>query len=281
MAPQMRRESRNAEGFPMDMHIEGGRLACYRRGQAHETALLLIHGFPLDHRMWAAQMAALSAQVHVIAPDLRGFGRSAATMSGALTMDQHADDLAALLDALGVERAIVGGLSMGGYVAFAFWRRHRQRVAALILADTRAEPDSPQARANRDAAAQKVRQAGVAALADEMLPRLLAPANLANPRVAERLRAMILAQPAETVIAALAGLRDRPDSRPTLPTIAVPTLVLVGEQDALTPPADAAALAAAIPGARLVAIPAAGHMSPMENPRAVNAALREFIRTIR
>lgn len=264
-----------------NMNIEGGRLACYERGQTHETTLLLIHGFPLDHRMWMAQMVALAAQVHVIAPDLRGFGRSAAAASDPLTMDQHADDLAALLDALGIERAIVGGLSMGGYIAFAFWRRHRARVAALILADTRAEPDAPQARANRDAAAQKVRQAGMAALADEMLPRLLAPANLANPRLAERLRALILAQPAETVIAALAGLRDRPDSRPTLPTINVPTLVLVGEQDALTPPADAAAMAAALPDARLVVIPSAGHMSPMENPRAVNAALRKFIRAVR
>ncbi|MEJ5198599.1 MAG: alpha/beta fold hydrolase, partial [Anaerolineae bacterium] len=223
----------------MNVTVNGAQLACWERGRTHTTALLLVHGFPLDHRMWTAQMVGLSDEMRVIAPDLRGFGRSAAALTGPLTMDQHADDLAALLDALKIERAIVAGLSMGGYIAFAFWRRHRPRVAALILADTRAEPDSPQARANRDAAAEKVRQAGVAALADDMLPRLLAPTSMADPRRVERLRRMILDQKAETIIAALAGLRDRPDSRPTLPTINVPTLVLVGEQDALTPPADA------------------------------------------
>jgi pimeloyl-ACP methyl ester carboxylesterase len=260
--------------------VNGARLAYRDRGQGRPAALLLIHGFPLDHRMWAAQLAGLSEQARVIAPDLRGFGRSAAAPAGPLTMDQHADDLAGLLDALGVGRAVVAGLSMGGYVAFAFWRRHRERVAALVLADTRAEGDSPQAQANRDASAAKVRAAGVAAIAGDMLPRLLAPASLANPRLVERMRTMMADQPAQTVIAALSGLRDREDSRPTLPTITVPTLVLVGEHDVLTPPAAAMAMAAAVPGARLVVIPGTGHMSPMENPRVVNAALRNFQRAV-
>lgn len=264
----------------MNVTVNGVRLAYRERGRGQPSTLLLIHGFPLDHRMWDAQSVGLADQARVIAPDLRGFGRSAAAVADPLTMDQHADDLAGLLDALKIGRAVVAGLSMGGYIALAFWRRHRARVQALVLADTRAEADAPAARANRDAAAAKVRAAGVAALAEDMLPRLLAPANLARPRLAERLRAMMVAQPAETVIAALAGLRDRPDSRPTLPTITAPTLVLVGEHDALTPAADAAALAAAIPAARLVVIPAAGHMSPVENPRAVNAALRTFLREI-
>ncbi len=264
----------------MIVTMNGARLACWERGRRHPTALLLIHGFPLDHRMWAAQLDGLSAHAHVIAADLRGFGRSSAMWARPLTMDQHADDLATLLDHLGIGRAVVAGLSMGGYVAFAFWRRHRSRVQALVLADTRAEADSPQARGQRDAAAMRVREAGVAALAEEMLPRLLAPANLANPRLVAAMRAMMSAQPAETVIAALAGLRDRPDSRTTLPTIAVPALVLVGEHDVLTPPADAATLAAGIPNARLEVIPAAGHMSPLENPRAVNAALRRFLATV-
>lgn len=264
----------------MNVTVNGTRLAYRDRGQGRPIALLLIHGFPLDHRMWAAQLAGLSEQARVIAPDLRGFGRSAAALAGPLTMDQHADDLAALLDHLGVGRAVVAGLSMGGYVAFAFWRRHRARVQALVLADTRAEGDSPPAQANRDASAAKVRAAGVAAIAGDMLPRLLAPASLANPRLVERLRAMMTDQPAETVIAALGGLRDRADSRPMLPTITAATLVLVGEQDALTPPADAIAMAAGIPAARLVVIPGAGHMSPLENPRAVNAALRRFLRAV-
>jgi 3-oxoadipate enol-lactonase len=260
--------------------VNGARLAYRERGLGQPVALLLIHGFPLDCRMWDAQLAGLAGQARVIAPDLRGFGRSAAALSGSLTMDQHADDLAALLDHLSIGRAVVAGLSMGGYIAFAFWRRHRARVQALVLADTRAEADSPPAQANRDASAAKVRAAGVAAIAGDMLPRLLAPASVANPRLAERMRTMMADQPAETIIAALGGLRDRPDSRPTLPAITVPTLVLVGAHDALTPPADAVTMAAAIPDARLVIIPAAGHMSPLENPRAVNAVLRDFLRAI-
>lgn len=260
----------------MDATLNGTRISYHDRGRAHDTALLLVHGFPLDHGMWAAQLRGLSDQVRVIAPDLRGCGRSAAA-AGLLSMEQHADDLAALLDHLGIGRAVVAGLSMGGYIAFAFWRRHPQRVRALALLDTRAEPDSPQAKANRDAAAAKVRAAGVGAVADDMLPRLLAPVNLGDAHIAGPVRTMMARQPAEGVIGALAGLRDRLDSRPTLPTITVPALVLVGEQDALTPPADARAMAAGISDARLVVIPQAGHLSPCENPRAVNAALRRFL----
>lgn len=263
----------------MYVTLNATQIAYHDRGRRHDTVLLLIHGFPLDHRMWAAQLAGLSAQARVIAPDLRGFGRSAAS-TVPLTMDQHADDLAALLDHLGVARAIVAGLSMGGYSAFAFWRRHPKRVQALILADTRAEGDSPQVQANRDASAAKVRANGSAAIAGDMLPRLLAPVSLADARIAARMTAMLTSQRGETVIAALRGLRDRADSRPTLPTITVPTLVLVGEADALTPPADAETIAASIPAARLVIIPRAGHMSPLENPRAFNAALRAFIATL-
>ena len=263
----------------MHTTLNGVRIAYHDRGQRHGTALLLIHGFPLDHRMWAPQLAGLSADVRVIAPDLRGFGRSEVA-PGPLTMEQHADDLAALLDHLAIERAVVAGLSMGGYIAFAFWRRHRVRVQALVLLDTRAEPDSPQARANRDAAAAKARQAGSGAIAVEMLPRLLAPASLSNRRIADRALTMMAEQPAEGVAGALAGLRDRVDSRSTLPTISVPALVLVGEQDALTPPADAAAMAAAIPGARMVVVSRAGHLSPLENPRGVNRAMRSFLREL-
>lgn len=259
--------------------INGIRMAYYQRGAAHDTALLLIHGFPLDHRLWDAQLRGLSTEARVIAPDLRGHGKSGLA-SGPLTMAQHADDLAALLDHLGVGRAIVAGLSMGGYVAFAFWRRHRDRVQALALLDTRAEADSVVARAGRDAAAAKVRQSGAAALADEMLPKLLAPASLTNAKIAGVARRMMAEQPVAGVIGALAGLRDREDSRSTLPTITVPTLVAGGKHDALTPPADMAALAAAIPGARRVTIPNAGHLSPLENPRAVNAALRQLIRSV-
>lgn len=269
---------RQTERMKMFASINGIRMAYFRRGRAHETTLLLIHGFPLDHRLWEAQLRGLSAGAHVLAPDLRGHGRSGLT-SGSLTMDGHADDLAALLDHLGVGRAVVAGLSMGGYVAFAFWRRHRDRVRALALLDTRAEADSAAARAGRDAAAARVRQAGAAAIADDMLPKLLAPANLTDPEIAGPVRRMMAEQPVEGIAGALGGLRDREDSRPTLSTITVPALVVVGEYDTITPPADAQAMAGGIPGARLVVIPGAGHLSPLENPRAVNAALRGLIRS--
>ncbi len=261
----------------MYVTVNGVRLVCYQRGKGRHPALLLVHGFPLDHRLWNAQLSGLAAHAWVIAPDLRGFGRSELG-TAPLTMAQHADDLAALLDRLEVAHAVVAGLSMGGYIALAFWRRHSDRVRGLVLADTRAEPDTAVARAGRDQAAQRVQEVGSAAFAEEMLPRLLAPSSLADPRIAGAARAMMASQPVPTVVAALAGLRDREDSRPVLPTISVPTLVLVGEDDVVTPPADAAAMAQAIPGARLVTVPRSGHLSPMENPRAVNAALRAFLR---
>ena len=257
--------------------VNGLRLAYGDRGREHERVLLLVHGFPLDRRLWAAQVGALATMTRVITPDLRGHGKSE-IVPGPFTMDQHADDLAVLLDRLKIRRAVVAGLSMGGYVAFAFWRRYPARVQGLILADTRAEPDSASARAGRDAAMDRVQQTGAAAYADEMLPRLLAPDSLADGKIAGAARKMMAEQPVEGIVGALGGLRDRADSRPTLPTITVPTLVIAGEADAITPPADARAMAAAIPGARLVVIPKAGHLSPLENPRAFNTAVRAFLR---
>jgi 3-oxoadipate enol-lactonase len=195
-------------------------------------------------------------------------------------MDQYAAARVSLLDGLDIRRAVVAGLSMGGYIAFALWRRCPERVRALVLADTRAEPDSPQARANRDASAARVREIGPAAFAEEMLPRLVAPAGMANPRVRGRALRMMVGQSTAGLVGALVALRDRPDSRPILPGITVPALVIVGREDVLTPPADARTLASAIPGARLAEVPDAGHLSPLENPRAVNTALRGFLREI-
>jgi len=263
----------------MFAQVNGLRLAYGDRGREHETALLLVHGFPLDRRLWAAQVDPFANMTRVISPDLRGHGRSQ-VVPGPFTMEQHADDLAALLDHLKVRQTVVAGLSMGGYVAFAFWRRYPKRVRGLILADTRAEPDGAAARAGRDAAMVTVQQMGAAAYADEMLPRLLAPANLADAKIAGAALKMMAEQPVEGIIGALGGLRDRTDSRDTLPTITVPTLVIAGDVDVITPPADARALTAAIPGARLVVIPKAGHLSPLENPRAFNAAVRTFLRGV-
>jgi 3-oxoadipate enol-lactonase len=263
----------------MFAQINGIRMVYGDRGRRRETALLLVHGFPLDRRLWAAQVGALANMTRVITPDLRGHGRSRVP-PGSFTMEQHADDLAALLDHLRVRRAVVAGLSMGGYVAFAFWRRYPARVQALILADTRAEPDSEAARAGRDAAIVKVQQMGAAAYADEMLPRLLAPGSLADAKITGAARKMMAEQPVAGMVGALGGLRNRADSRATLSTITVPTLVIAGNEDVITPPADAQAMAAAIPDARLAVIPGAGHLTPLENPRAFNAAVRKFLHNL-
>jgi len=257
--------------------VRGMQIAYRDTGRSHSETLLLIHGFPLDHRMWAPQLAGLAGSVRVLGPDLRGHGRSELP-AGPVSMDSHADDLAALLDKLEIERAYIAGMSMGGYVAFAFWRRHAARVRGIILVDTRAEPDGPQAGAGRDAAMGRVAEFGMAAFADEMLPRLLAPGSLTNARVVAAARAIMAGQPAEGMVAALGALRDRPDSRPTLETITAPVLVMAGEHDAITPPSDGAMMAAAIPGARFAVIPGAGHLSPLENPRRVNSLMRGFVR---
>jgi pimeloyl-ACP methyl ester carboxylesterase len=256
--------------------INGIRLAYEEYGRGNPLALLLIHGFPLDGRMWRGQIAALSEVAHVIVPDLRGHGRSEVP-PGPYTMEQHADDMAALLDHVGVERAVIGGLSMGGYVVFAFWRRYRTRVRGLTLLDTRAEPDSEDARANRDASMRKVQADGAAAFAEDMLPRVLAPTSLADPGIADEARRIMAGQSVGGIVGALGGLRDRSDSRPLLPEIGVPVLVVGGAEDTLTPPADMETMAAAMPDAQVVIIPRAGHLSPLEQPAAVSEALIHFL----
>jgi 3-oxoadipate enol-lactonase len=261
----------------MFAQVNGLRLAYHDRGRAHERVLLLVHGFPLDRRLWGAQVGALATMTRVITPDLRGHGKSQ-IVPGPFTMDQHADDLVALLDHLKIRRAVVAGLSMGGYVALAFWRRYPARVQGLILADTRAEPDSASVRAGRDAAMDRVQQTGAAAYADEMLPRLLAPDSLVDGKIARAAQKIMAEQPVKGIVGALGGLQNRADSRATLATITVPTLVIAGNEDVITPPAEAQAMAAAIPGARFVVIPKAGHLSALENPRAFNAAVRAFLR---
>jgi Predicted hydrolases or acyltransferases (alpha/beta hydrolase superfamily) len=234
--------------------------------------LVLLHAFPFDSRMWRQTAAALASQRRVITPDMRGFGLSELG-SGGFSIADLADDLAALLDALKLPAATVAGMSMGGYVALAFARRHRDRLQSLILADSKAAADTPEARQGREAAISLVEKQGVAALLEKQLPRLL------SVSASEGLRAEVRAlgaQPADTVIAAIRALRDRPDRTAELPEIAVPTLVVVGNDDALSPPADARAMAAAMPNARVVEIPGAGHLSNLENPDAFNAALKEF-----
>jgi pimeloyl-ACP methyl ester carboxylesterase len=236
--------------------------------------LLLIHAFPLNSAMWVRQIAGLAPRCRVIAPDLRGFGETARG-SGAASLDQHADDLAGLLDHLSIARALVAGLSMGGYVSFALWRRHRARIAGLVLADTRAGADSDEGRQAREQSARLAEQQGPAAIADQMLPKLLA-ASAPTP-LRDEVRQVIEANDRAGIAAAQRAMAARPDSTPLLAQIDVPTLVLVGAEDALIPPSEAQALHAGIAGSRLVEIPGAGHLSNLENPEVFNAAVEEFL----
>ena len=240
-------------------------------------ALLLFHAFPLGLFMWDAQVEALRATHRVVRFDARGFGGSAAG-EGPLTMERIADDGALLLDHLGIEKAVVGGCSMGGYAAFAFVRRHPQRLAGLVLQDTRAGADTAEAKANRATLAAKVLAEGAGAAVEAFLPKLVGETtHRERPDVVAGLRERILATAPRAIANALHGLAARADSRETLPTIAVPALVLVGAEDVLTPPSEAATMAAAIPRARLDVIPGAGHLANLESPTAVNAALRAFL----
>ena len=240
------------------------------------TALVLVHAFPVDAAMWDEQVAALSEQADVLAPSLPGFGGTAPG-GDVMTMDAAADHVAAEMDRSGVDRAVVCGLSMGGYVAFSLWRRHRERVAALALADTRAEPDDDAGRGRRRQVADKARTGGSAAIADSPPPLL---SEGAAPALWERVKKMIRRQPGEAIAAASLGLGERADSRPVLPEIDVPTTVIVGSADTLTPPAMSEAMVEAIPGAELVVLDGAGHLSNLEDPRGFTAALRDLLRRV-
>jgi pimeloyl-ACP methyl ester carboxylesterase len=255
--------------------IDGVEIGYEDRG--HGPAVLLLHAFPLGRFMWDAQSESLSATHRVVRFDARGFGESGPS-AGPLTMERIADDGAALLDHLGIERAVVGGCSMGGYAAFAFVRRHPQRLAGLVLQDTRAGADSAEAKASRSTLAAKVLAEGASAAAEAFLPKLVGETTRRDrPALVAGLRERILATPPLGIANALHGLGARADSRETLPTIAVPTLVIVGSEDLLTPASEAATMAAAIPRARLDVIPGAGHLANLEDPVAVNAALRAFL----
>ncbi|HVW01081.1 MAG TPA: alpha/beta fold hydrolase, partial [Planctomycetaceae bacterium] len=231
--------------------------------------LLLVHGFPLDHRMWRRQFDEFSRTNRVIAPDLRGFGKSDVTR-GTVTMERFADDLAGLLDALHVyEPVVFCGLSMGGYIGWQFVRKHAKRVRGLVLCDTRSVADSEEARRLRMKTAADVLASGPGAIAEAMLQRMLASSTFAHrSEIVEELRASILSQSSEAVAAASRGMAERPDVQELLPRIEAPSLVIVGEHDAISPPAEMEQIAQGIPGAAYVVIPDAGHMTPLEAPAA-------------
>jgi len=241
--------------------------------------VVLLHGFPLHHAMWQDQVDVLGKRYRVIAPDLRGFGLSGVGDEAVATMDRMADDVVELLDALEVrERIVLGGLSMGGYVALAFWRKYADRLRALIFCDTRCTADPPAMVRTRQETADRVLAEGIGWLIEGMTPKLLAPTTRENrPHAAEAMRRMALSCDPRGVAAASRGMAERSDFSEQLSHITVPAMAVVGEHDTITPPDEMAELCRAMPHGRFVEIPEAGHMSPMENPSEVNAAILEFL----
>jgi len=246
----------------------------YYREAGEGRLAIFVHGFPLDHSLWLNQLNGLGHVRRCVAVDLRGFGRSDPVVEPTLSMEVFADDLAALIEALGADQADIVGLSMGGYVALALWELRPSLVRTISLLDTRAAGDSPEAKTGRQHAVDTLLDKGRAIFANEVIQSLLAPNP--PPAVQARVRSMVEGTRYETMVAALVGMRDRPDRSTLLPTISVPALVMSGEMDALTPPSQMRSMADAIPGARVVVVSDAGHLPPIERPEEVNGALMEL-----
>jgi 3-oxoadipate enol-lactonase len=257
--------------------IDVGDTSIHLRDEGAGTPVLLIHGFPLDNRLWLDQVRRLRSSRRCLVPDLRGFGRSDPVSEPVLAMEALAADMAAVVEIADAGPVDVVGLSMGGYVALAMWEATPSLFRSLTLADTKAAADGEEAREARDETIRRLVTDGRAALAADMASGLLGEAP--SPDAVARLRTMIEATPYETMVAALRGMRDRADRTALLSTITVPTLVVGGAEDRLMPEADMRALGDAIAGARTVIIPGAGHLPPIEQPEAMASALEEFLAT--
>jgi pimeloyl-ACP methyl ester carboxylesterase len=244
--------------------------------------VMLLHGFPLSRAMWVDQLSGIGSIYRVIAPDLRGHGESPVP-EGVYTMDAMADDVVELLETLEISGpVVVGGLSMGGYVALSLAARYPTRVRALMLMDTKAAPDTPEAAQAREAMAQAVIAADSAApVVDAMLPRLFAKMTREqHPERVEPMKDVMRQTSPRGIAGALRGMAARPDRRADLPKIVVPALVLVGDEDVITPVAESKSMAEALPNARLEVISHAGHLAPYENPSDANAAILRFLKTL-
>lgn len=245
------------------------------------TPVLLVHAFPLNSGQWESQVESLSDRFRFIAPDLKGFGASdAPDDASAYTMDSYADELKGLVDDLGLKSFVLAGLSMGGYISFAYMRKYADTVSALVLADTKAEADPPEGLEKRTNQQNQVRQEGTAGLIEGLSGALLAePTREKKPDVVEKTKGL-MANPPQGFIGALEAMKGRPDSTGDLASISVPTLVIVGENDGVTPVEASRKLNENISGSRLVVIPEAGHLSNLEAPEAFNGALAEFLTSL-
>lgn len=243
-------------------------------------AVVLIHGYPFNRSLWNEQVEALKSEFRVVTPDLRGFGDSDSS-AGTVTMDQMAQDVVAVMDHLGIQQAVVGGLSMGGYVALAFYKHFRERVKALVLADTRPQADTEEAKQTRAQQAEKALSQGMGGIADAMLPKLLTPETVSKrPEVVKRVRDMMMRTKPEGAAAALLGMAARDDQTSLLGEIDVPTLILVGRDDAITPVADSETMHREIAGSQLEVVEGAGHVSNFEQTAVFNHALTGFLKKL-
>ena len=239
--------------------------------------VVLLHGYPFNRTLWNEQVSSLSNGYRVITPDLRGLGESE-SRPGAATMNRMAQDVAALLDHLEISRAVIGGLSMGGYVALAFYKQFPSRVRALILADTRAHADTEEGKQTRHQQAEKALAEGMAGIADAMLPKLLTPETVSKrPEVVKRVRDMMLKTKPEGAAGALLGMAEREDLTSLLSQITCPTLILVGHEDPITPVQDSEKMHREIAGSRLVVIENASHVSNLERTEQFNEELTRFL----
>ncbi len=240
--------------------------------------LLLIHAFPLDRTMWRAQIAGLSSLYRVIAPDLRGFGQSSETDGESVTMDQYAADLKALLDSLNIKHAVIGGLSLGGYVALAFYAQYADRVKGLFLANTRATADTEEAKQTRLTNAQRISETGPRFLIDAMAPQMLG--TTAKTEIEITVRSIMLRQRGPGMMSALRGMAARPDRTSLLRFATTPIMIVTGSADQLISPAESEAMHALCPNSRLVNIPDAGHLSNLDKADAFNHVVREFYKQV-
>jgi 3-oxoadipate enol-lactonase len=254
--------------------MAGRRMSWLQAGQGRPVVLL--HAFPLAAEMWKPQLDAVPHGWMMIAPDLPGFGESRGG-GAAAHVDDHADAVLALLRHLNIEQAAIGGLSMGGYITFALHRKAPQRFRSIILADTRADADTSEAKANREKMQAAVREKGAQAAAEAMLPKLLGASGSGVNPLSSAVRDIILKNEPQGIVDAIEALKTRPDSTPSLPHIACPALVIVGDQDEVTPINLAEVMARDIPQATLTVIPGAAHLANMQQPDAFNRALWAFL----
>lgn len=259
----------------MHAKINGISIAYHDRGSGFP--LVFLHAFPLNRTMWVEQEQALSSRCRVITIDLRGHGESDAPL-WRYTLDQAVDDVIGLLDHLSIRQTVFVGLSMGGYILFALYRRYADRVRGLVLANTRAQADTVEGKEGRFQMAQTAYKNGPSAIADLMIPKLLSPATIqTKPDLVGRVRAMIEGNQISGIAGDLMAMAERPDSISLLNQITCPTQIIVGELDLPTPPSDAKLMAERIPGARLTILPKAGHLSNLEQPDQFNETIRTFV----